>query len=457
MNYKLEITQDIAEVMADLQVQPILFVGSGISQRYFGAPTWKGLMKTLVEMCPELSTRRFAFYEQQFRGEVSTDYAQMASSFVDAYSNWAWANSDVELSPFPTKLFEDDAQKQDYIKFMVSKYFKEITESIELDSNPQKEEIRTLQNIKPHAIITTNYDGALELIFKDYQKVIGQQVIRANYTSYGEILKIHGCYEDSNSVVLTSEDYANFNEKKKYLSSKLLTYFAEHPLFFLGYSLNDNNIVNILSDIDEILASKGELVPNIYMVIFDSKFDEKNGYSKEKLLALNDSKSIRIKVIYANEYDWVYQAISQLSPEITVNPKLLRSLLHRTYKMVTSDLPRRDLPFNFELLTEISNDDSKLTTLFGLGSLDDGQSINASFSYNISEVAKVLGYDHWYPVNALIKKILEEKGIDIKSSNNRYHIHIRLGSKSNVNKYSKSCIDLLEKVKNDLPYVLEMS
>ena len=44
----------------------------------------------------------------------------------------------------------------------------------------------------------------------------------------------------------------------------------------------------------------------------------------------------------ANQYDWVYKAISQLSPEITVNPKLLRSLLNRTYKMVTSDLPRRE-------------------------------------------------------------------------------------------------------------------
>ena len=35
-------------------------------------------MKKLVEMCPELSNKRFAFYEQQFREGNDTDYTQMA-------------------------------------------------------------------------------------------------------------------------------------------------------------------------------------------------------------------------------------------------------------------------------------------------------------------------------------------------------------------------------------------
>lgn len=456
MSYKEEITQDIAEVMTDLEVQPILFVGSGISQRYFNTPTWKGLMKFLVEQCPELNTKKFAFYEQQFRSDNITDYTMMASSFVDSYSQWAWKTMDDNPSVFPENLFEDNAEKQDYIKYIVSKYFKDVTESIDLESNPHKQEINALQSIKPHAIITTNYDGALELIFDDYQKIIGQQVIRANYTSYGEILKIHGCYEDVDSVVLTHEDYEHFNEKQKYLSSKLLTYFAEHPLFFLGYSLNDPNIINILSDIDEILASKGELVQNIYMIIFDENFDETITYTKEKLIALNDNKSIRIKVIYANEYNWVYDAIAQLSPEITVSPKLLRSLLHRTYKMVTSDIPKQELPFNFKILSEISNNDTKLPTLFGLGTLDNGQHINASFCYTVTDLAKKLGYEHWYPVNSLIKEIEKETGTNIKKSNNQYHLTIKIGAKSQYEKYSNEALDLLSKVRDKLPYTLNI-
>ncbi|MCV5737918.1 SIR2 family protein, partial [Escherichia coli] len=82
----------------------------------------------------------------------------------------------------------------------------------------------------------------------------------ANYTSYGEILKMHGCSSQYETIVLTAEDYTDFNKRKKYLSAKLLTYFAEHPLFFFGYSATDTNIKGILSDIDEILAPNGELI-----------------------------------------------------------------------------------------------------------------------------------------------------------------------------------------------------
>ena len=457
MGYKEEITQDIAEIMTDLEVQTILFVGSGISQKYFNTPTWQGLMKLLVEKCPELNKRKFAFYEQQYRTDNSTDYTLMASSFVDTYSDWAWETMDESDSIFPPELFEDNAQKQGYIKHVVSKYFEEVTNSIDLKSNEHRDEIKALKNINPHAVITTNYDGALETIFDEHQKIVGQQVIRANYTSYGEILKIHGCYEDSNSIVLTHEDYEYFNEKKKYLSSKLLTYFAEHPLFFLGYSLTDQNIINILSDIDEILTSKGELVPNIYMVIFDREFDESKNYSKEKLIALNENKNIRIKVIYANEYDWVYIAIAQLSPKITISPKILRSLLSRTYKMVTSDIPKRELDFNFKILSEVSNDDSKLLTLFGLGTLDNGQHINASFCYTLTELAEKLGYARWHSVHSLITEIFEEKGVNIKDTDNKYHLRIKSGQSSEFRKYSQDALVLLEKVKNKLPYELDMN
>ena len=47
MDYKAEIITEVSETLQDLQVQPILFIGSGLSQRYLNAPTWPSLMEML--------------------------------------------------------------------------------------------------------------------------------------------------------------------------------------------------------------------------------------------------------------------------------------------------------------------------------------------------------------------------------------------------------------------------
>lgn len=81
-------------------------------------------------------------------------------------------------------------------------------------------------------------------------------------------MKIHGSSKEPESIIITNEDYVEFYKRKKYISAKLLTYFVEHPLFFIGYSINDENIKAILSDIDEIIAPNNALIPNIYLVSF---------------------------------------------------------------------------------------------------------------------------------------------------------------------------------------------
>lgn len=122
-----------------------------------------------------------------------------------------------------------------------------------------------------HAVITTNYDDLLEPLFPNYEVIVGQNVFRQSALVVGEIFKIHGSISVPESMVLTKEDYEAFDENKKYLSAKLLTYFAEHPLLFVGYSASDANIRNVLHDISKMFKPSSEMIPNIYILQWDPK------------------------------------------------------------------------------------------------------------------------------------------------------------------------------------------
>lgn len=156
MTYKERMIEDIRACLEATEVQPILFVGSGLSQRYCGLPNWQGLMEILVELCPKFS-RKFAFYEQSH----ARDYKSMASDFASVYADWAW-DTVGRNSAFNDSLFKAGIPSDIYLKTVVSDFFKNRTQSIDLTQSPMYCEIQALQKIKPHALITTNYDLILE-------------------------------------------------------------------------------------------------------------------------------------------------------------------------------------------------------------------------------------------------------------------------------------------------------
>lgn len=253
--YEADVTSDIKECLNEMGTQPVLFIGSGLSKRYFNAPNWVELLELLQQECPYIP-HEVGYYLQD-----GMSLEEIGSVFTDYYRKWAWDNRE----RFPDELFEASVPKSSYIKFMVASILNLITpEGVQsVQSEEYRSEIEFLQEIQPHAIITTNYDMFIENIFTDYQSIIGQKILKPDTMSIGEIFKIHGSSNEFMDLVFNKEDYDLFLKKKKYLSAKLLTFFAEHPLVFIRYSANDKNIQRILSDIDEIISSDGDLIPNI--------------------------------------------------------------------------------------------------------------------------------------------------------------------------------------------------
>lgn len=315
--YIKEMSDDISTCLDSMGVQPILFVGSGLSQRYCDGPSWDDLLKILSEKCPVID-KEYAYYKQKHGSLI-----EVGTEFSEAYREWAWGDG---KDQFPEELFSESQPPEIYIKHKVSEYFEGIVNSSSASKAKASfpDELPALINTRPHAIITTNYDRFLEEIFPDYTRVIGQSILKANYTDVGEILKIHGCSTEPSSLVLTKSDYSEFQAKKKYLSAKLLAFFAEHPLVFLGYSAEDPNIRAILSDIDEILSPNNELIPNIYLVERDTDVLNKSSYQREKLIAIDHERSVRIKSLVADDFTWIFKAFGSSEEIQAVNPKIPR-------------------------------------------------------------------------------------------------------------------------------------
>ncbi|WP_040765868.1 SIR2 family protein [Novipirellula maiorica] len=441
--YQERCSTAIRDVVSDRGCQPILFAGSGLSKRFFDAPSWDALLTHLCSVCPTI-VNDYGYYRQK-----NQDLPSIGSEIADCYREWAWSKEGRKM--FPSELFTSDQPNDIYLKHYVAKHFLTLTPPLsKIRKAAMKKELDSLRKIQPHAIISTNYDEFLERVFPDFTPVVGQQILRTNYVSVGEIFKIHGCAKDPRSIVLTAEDYEEWTRKKKYLSAKLLTYFAEHPLVFLGYSGTDDNIRAILSDIDEILAEPNGVVSNIFFVTFNPDADSANSLPDEKLIALHDGRSIRVRNIDANDYDWIFRALGAGAPIKKVDPKILRALLARNYELVRHDIPRKTVQIDFTTLEHAVNAEGQFANLLGISTLDNPSVFNAVYPYTLSGVARELGFSYWSHADKLIKQIRDEYHVDIKSFDNIYHITVKTGSSdtSLTQKYSQDCVDLLAAVRD---------
>lgn len=433
----------IRDTLDQLQCQPIFFVGSGLPKRYFKSPGWLELLR-IVALRIGVDDAEFNYMLQKCDGAA----IPLGQLLQDNVFEWAWKKG---KSQFPKEYFETEVHRSSFLKHLACREIASLQpKKSQIPKLALSAEIEMLKATNPHAIITTNYDNFMEQIFDGYEPIIGEKVIRYNLNMIGEIFKIHGSTDDPRSIVLTADDYENYRQKKKYISAKLLTYLAEHPVFVFGYGFGDPNVTEIIEDVGEIIGGEQRFISNIFYVQWDPNVQKSTSFREEYVVGTGE-RQYRVRAIVADELSWIFKAISQEREIGSINVRTLRAIASRMYKIIRTDIPRKQFEVNYDTLEGLAESDKDLPHLLGLV---EANNANLAHPYVLTQVGQQLGFNSWHGARQLIERIRAEKGVTIVGTDNRYHCAVKGGTKTIFHKYSKEAVALLEKVRDGKPYEL---
>lgn len=251
-----KITQQIIEILSKVNALPTLFVGSGLSRRYLGLPSWNGLL----EMFASYLDKPFGYYMSEAKLETDGNEEMLfpvVASKIEKDFNQMWFQRQ-EFAEQRKEYDNEIKQGTSALKIAMADYFKKNSSNLLDNYSSEIEKLQKIGNKHISSIITTNYDLFFENCFgSNFQTYVGQnELLFSQLLEMAEIYKIHGCCMKPSSIVINERDYNNFIEKSAYLSAKLLTIFLENPIIFIGYSLNDTNVRRILSSIAECLEKE---------------------------------------------------------------------------------------------------------------------------------------------------------------------------------------------------------
>lgn len=330
--------KNLKEIIENFNTTPFLFVGSGITRRYYNLPSWKGLLEIFIS---KISSDEFAFasYENKAKELIENEselYPQIAELIEKDFNN-LWFKNDRNIRNLD-KYYSNKVKQES-----VSPFKAEVAMYIKNQSNIMPEYIEEIEKLKKlsiksiSGIITTNYDDFFEDNFEGYKRYVGQdELIFSGIQGIGEIYKIHGTIEEPKSIVIDSKDYSEFDNKSSYLAAKLMTIFIEHPIIFIGYSISDINIQKILNSIIKCLDTEkiAKLKNRFIFIEYNTNVED---YEISEYTMKMEDKFLEMTKIKMSDFSILYDELYKKKNKIPA--KILRYYKDELYNFVITNEP----------------------------------------------------------------------------------------------------------------------
>ena len=342
---------DLESFFRQSERAPFLFLGSGFTRHYFNTPDWVKLLE-MFSPC----------HINQYKSNGITEYPSIASAIAKDLNEQFWNLPDEDDFKSHNQQYVDTPSS--VLKIKIANYFKEQIQNT--DTAEYQDELDLLRKSAIDGIITTNWDTFAETLFPDFKTYVGQQEFLSSFTyNIGEIFKIHGCISKPSSIVLTEDDYENFNKRNVCLAAKLLTIFIEHPIIFIGYSVSDSNIQEILTTINDCIDPS--ISNSIQNRIFFVEWTERNDDNFEIFpfsIALKDGKTFLITRIITHTYKPIFECLASFERKIPTSK--LRKYQDLFYKIVQSQNPEKQI---YVLEGEPDSFDKDPQFVYGFGAI----------------------------------------------------------------------------------------
>lgn len=327
---------------------PYLFVGAGLSRRYAGLGDWKGLLTQFAEF----TDQPFEYY----RGAAGDSYPQIATMIADAFYDKWWSEPVFKAS---VEEWRDNVTARDSpLKYEISKFIHQEIEALSIPSDLAAE-FQLLTKAVIDGIITTNFDRLLEVAFPEFRTFVGQdELLFSDTQGIAEIYYIHGSEKRPESLVLTAEDYEDYNRRNAYLAAKLATIFVEHPVVFLGYSLSDPNIQMLLESL--VVGLRPENVSKLQdRLIFVEWVKDEPATITSTVMTVG---GVSLPIIRATVPDFTEVFTALGDRERAMPARILRVLKEQVFELVRTNDPEGRLVAVSDI-----DDGEVLDVVFGVG------------------------------------------------------------------------------------------
>lgn len=230
-------------------------------------------------------------------GENIPDWSELGRAIAQYIPNYTYTNALDAIS-----LFESE--------FSRGKLIETLAKETKVNLIQPGTAHQALAKILFETICTTNFDFLIEQTLTEQKipqsTIVSEERLSISTKEQTKVIKLHGDFNHPSRMVITENDYDNFVDKNKVLSTYISNLFITKTLLFVGYSLDDTDIRTLWSVIGSRL---GRLQTNAYAVMVDATPLEISRFARRNVKVINIKGN---KSNYSNLLTEFFESIKNL-------------------------------------------------------------------------------------------------------------------------------------------------